>query len=150
MDNTVCTYGSMVEYRKGTAPKLIDLSINLKYILINTKIPRNTKILVEKVATIRGRHETIIDDILELMNNVTIEAVEMFKKINSGMGDEFDVLQYYDNLGVKRETVKNKFKTKTSRNCQRSTTICCVVWAFLTQNWTKLARSYTNTVSEVN
>lgn len=90
----------MVEFRKGTIPKHIEFSSKFTLILINTNIPRDTKKLVEKVATKRAKYRPIIDSILDAMDKTTVKALDFFKKIDRRMGDEFDVLELYEALGV--------------------------------------------------
>jgi mevalonate kinase len=99
VDNTICTYGGLVEFRKGASPKLVEMTTKFSLILVNTKVPRNTKFLVKNVALKREKHRMIMDGILETMDEIAVKALDCMKKINRRMGDEFDVLEHYETLG---------------------------------------------------
>ncbi|XP_044261234.1 mevalonate kinase [Tribolium madens] len=94
VDNTICTFGGLVSFRKSTTPHLIQLSSKLTLILINTNTPRDTKHLVGKVASKRVKYRPIIDAILDAMDQTTIKALDYLQKI-----DNSDVLELYEALG---------------------------------------------------
>lgn len=95
VDNTICTFGSLVEFRKSTGPKLVEMSHKLKILLVNTKVPRETKALVTLVATLREDHPVIVDCILEALNEIAQKALDCFISI----GKNRDLKQTFDKLG---------------------------------------------------
>lgn len=83
VDNTICTFGSMVEFRRTTGAKIVDLPNKFKILLINTKVPRETKMLVTRVATLREKHTVVVDTILDAMNTIAQDALECFSTISN-------------------------------------------------------------------
>lgn len=100
VDNTICTFGGLVEFRKGTTPKQMEIITKFKLILINTKVPRNTKALVKNVADLKTKFPKIVEGVLELMEETAVEASSCLKNINTCMGDDFRILDHYERLGV--------------------------------------------------
>ncbi|EFA05256.2 mevalonate kinase [Tribolium castaneum] len=94
VDNTICTFGGLVSFRKGTRPQKITLSSKITLILIDTNTPRDTKTLVGKVATKRAKYRPIIDAILDAMDHTTISALDYFQKMETSdvSGETYDAL----------------------------------------------------------
>ncbi|GJQ85297.1 hypothetical protein Trydic_g5196 [Trypoxylus dichotomus] len=82
LDNTICTFGSMVEFRKNSPMKLIELHNKLQVLLINTKVPKDTKALVAKVFTLKQNYPNIVDNILVAMENISSTAVQELLKLD--------------------------------------------------------------------
>ncbi|KAJ3652017.1 hypothetical protein Zmor_018018 [Zophobas morio] len=99
VDNTICTYGGLVQFRKGTLPLLIELATKFTTILINTKLPRDTKRLVSMVAERREKYKSIIDGILNSMDQVSTRALQCMQKINTKTLNDFELLNSYETLG---------------------------------------------------
>ncbi|KAK7873149.1 hypothetical protein R5R35_006370 [Gryllus longicercus] len=92
IDNAVCTYGSVIEFRKGThGPdiKIIPDPRFLKILLVNTKIPRNTRKLVSNVASFKNRYSCIVEPILLAMDSVALTAAEVLRRM-SQIGENYD------------------------------------------------------------
>lgn len=83
LDNTICTFGNMVKFRKNHPPTLIVLSTSFNLLLINTKVPRETSTLVGHVAKLRETFPELVSHILEAMEHLTINAEEIIEKINT-------------------------------------------------------------------
>lgn len=106
IDNTICTYGSVVEFRKGAGAKLIQLC-EFKLLLVNTKVKRDTQQLVRHAATLRERHPQVVEPILTAMDEISQSAIECLKQLNhfntSSESDksqvELEMQQYYNKLG---------------------------------------------------
>lgn len=69
VDNTVATYGGFVSYQGGIFECLGGLSA-LNILLTNSKVPRNTKQLVAGVKRLRDQFPTVVDTILEAINEI--------------------------------------------------------------------------------
>lgn len=82
IDNTICTYGSMVEFRKGLPLKLIPVRRTYQILLVNTKVSRDTKTLVAKVAQKRQNYPKLVDHIFDAMEEIALIAVEKIKTIS--------------------------------------------------------------------
>ncbi|XP_076645652.1 uncharacterized protein LOC143355065 [Halictus rubicundus] len=90
IDNSICTYGSVIEYKKDSYMKSINVTQVLKILLVDTRVSRSTKALVEKLAELKHKYPVIIDLILDSIDNIAITAVKVIQKINnaSGIDDE--------------------------------------------------------------
>lgn len=82
VDNTTCTFGSMVKFRKEIGSNVVDLSSKFKILLINTKVPRETKAMVARVAALRQRHNVVVNTMLDAMNTIAEDALEYFLTIS--------------------------------------------------------------------
>ncbi|XP_072382164.1 mevalonate kinase [Diabrotica undecimpunctata] len=82
VDNTVCTFGSVVEYRKGSSPKLIEATCSLKLLLINSNVPRETKKMVAKVAEYRRKYPKVLDHLLESMDEVSTTVIDKISELS--------------------------------------------------------------------
>lgn len=81
IDNSVCTYGSIIEFRKGENINSVPNIPNMKILLVDTRVSRSTKLLVEKFAELKCKYPVIIDLILQSIDNISKEALEVIKKI---------------------------------------------------------------------
>jgi len=126
IDNTVCTYGSVVEFRKSGGLKLIP-NCEFNLLLINTQVQRNTKQLVKHVAMLSERHTQIVELILNAMDEISQSAllclkdliqynasnqteqpntVEKAKKLYDKLGELTDINQHLlQGLGVSHPTL---------------------------------------------
>lgn len=81
IDNAVCTYGSIVEFRKNETLRPITDAKRMRVLLVDTKVPRSTKALVEKVAKLREKYPKVFEPILESIDNVSQEALNIIEKM---------------------------------------------------------------------
>lgn len=104
IDNTVCTFGSMVSFRKGSDPVSIQSGRDIRGILVDSCVPKNTGEMVRKVARLKDRHPKVIENILESIEELSSEAVEYFSCLGllEKTGAFDDVEQCYKNLSVSR------------------------------------------------
>ncbi|KAK3927386.1 Mevalonate kinase [Frankliniella fusca] len=82
LDNTVCTFGSLIAFQRPNTMEKIPLNQGLRVLLVDTKVSRNTKSLVERVARLRQRHEPVVDTIMKAMNGLSLEAKELLKQLD--------------------------------------------------------------------
>lgn len=95
VDNTICTYGTMVEFRKGQTPTLIKLKNPLKVLLINTKVPRETKKMVEIARKVLESRPDYFNTTLERMESIAQDAITNITNLNN---DSVDIVGCYGNL----------------------------------------------------
>lgn len=76
IDNTICTYGSLVSFRKGRAPFVLQCKKDMKCILVDTKVPKNTAEQVKKVAELKEKYPIIVEGILDAIEHITTEALD--------------------------------------------------------------------------
>lgn len=76
IDNTICTYGSLVSFRKGRAPFILQCKKDMKCILVDTKVPKSTAEQVKKVAELKEKYPIIVEGILDTIEHITTEALD--------------------------------------------------------------------------
>lgn len=81
IDNSVCTYGSIIEFRKGEPVNPVPGIPNMKILLVDTRVGRSTKVLVQRLAELKCKYPTIIDPILDSIDNVSKETLQVLNKI---------------------------------------------------------------------
>ncbi|XP_078040154.1 uncharacterized protein LOC144471712 isoform X1 [Augochlora pura] len=92
IDNSICTYGSVIEYKKDSYMKSINITEVLKVLLVDTRVSRSTKALIEKLAELKHKYPVIIDLILDSMDNIAIAAIKVIQKINNASGIDNETL----------------------------------------------------------
>ncbi|CAH0402876.1 unnamed protein product [Chilo suppressalis] len=97
IDNVSCTFGSVVSYKKGHKPRYIDARLDLRILLVDTRVQRETRALVMKVATVRQRNTAAIDHIMEACDHLANTAIQVLLKLSSGKCDT-DVESDYQHL----------------------------------------------------
>lgn len=98
IDNSVCTFGSVIAFRRGTKPRATKFTRPLRLLLIDTRVPRSTATLVARVLRAKERFPRPIDRILDSMDEVAQAALDTLEKIEATEDD--DVMRNcYDDLG---------------------------------------------------
>lgn len=93
-----------MEFRKSSGfQRILNFEINL--LLIDTKISRNTKVLVDGVKKLNERHPFVTHSILNTMDEVSKSAANYIRKLSeyntlssSSLSDE--MIELFKNLGV--------------------------------------------------
>lgn len=93
VDNAICTYGGIVEFRKGLAPKLLEWSRPLKMLLVNTNVQRETKKMVSKAAALHHKYPDLTNNILNAMEDVAFIALTHLTSLCALMTAEGDNCQ---------------------------------------------------------
>ncbi|XP_054014065.1 mevalonate kinase-like isoform X1 [Hylaeus anthracinus] len=83
IDNSICTYGSIIEFKKGDYIKPIANTQTMKILLVDTRVSRSTKALIEKLAELKHKYPAIIDLIMDSIDNISKEAINVIQKINN-------------------------------------------------------------------
>lgn len=78
LDNTVCTFGNVVEYTKNPK-RFINIALKspIKIMLVNTGVSRNTSEIVHKVRELKNDHTMVIDCIMDAMGALVDDVVEV-------------------------------------------------------------------------
>ena len=97
LDNSVCTFGSLIAFRRPNTTDRIPLHNSLRVLLVDTKVSRNTRTLVENVAKLRERHEITVKAIMEAMESISSEALQLFKLMDGAKqrGSKEDKVKLY-------------------------------------------------------
>ncbi|GLT38299.1 hypothetical protein SLA2020_125560 [Shorea laevis] len=95
IDNTVSTYGSMIQFKSGSLTR-IKTSMPLKMLITNTKVGRNTKALVAGVSERTSRHP---DAMTSVFNAVDSISKELSAFIQSPASDDISLTEKEEKLG---------------------------------------------------
>lgn len=88
IDNSICTYGSIIEFRKEDGIKSIPNVKKMKVLLIDTRVQRNTKMQVEKSANLKRTYPTVINLIFDAIDNISKEALQILKRYSNQSQDD--------------------------------------------------------------
>lgn len=83
IDNAVCTYGSIIEFKKGEYMKPMNNIQPMKILLIDTRVSRSTKAILEKLLELKNRYPVIIDIIMDAIDNISNEAIKNIQKLKN-------------------------------------------------------------------
>jgi len=84
IDNSVSTFGGTLTLtRTATTPIVhLDKTPSLQFLLINTKVPRNTKALVGKVGDFHRDHPDQANPILDEIHSISLDCIKQFENHN--------------------------------------------------------------------
>lgn len=87
IDNMVCTQGSIVQFCKGDDGKTFSVSkltqlLNLRILLVDTRVQRNTGDLAASVLNKKKRHPHLVETILHAMDILAREAAKLISEMN--------------------------------------------------------------------
>lgn len=71
IDNSISTYGGALCFQKGQQIRHLQHMPKLRILLVNTKIPRSTKALVESVRKKRDKYPDIVNPVLDSIESIT-------------------------------------------------------------------------------
>lgn len=92
IDNSVCTYGSIIEFKKGEKLEPIIAAKGMRVLLVDTRVQRSTRALVENIARLKLKYPGIITPILESIDSVAKEALVVIKEIRNLPDQQTDSL----------------------------------------------------------
>lgn len=93
VDNTVCTFGNIVKFSKGKPIVHIQPKSEINILLVDSNISRSTANLVSKVAETKKQFPTVIDHILNAMEETVEQAVPLYEQITPESLGKFEHLQ---------------------------------------------------------
>ena len=86
IDNSICTFGGALMFRSGKIVEHLPKVQSLPVILVNTKVGRNTKAMVEKSRNKYNKFTEIMENVMSAMDGISVRAWEMIKN-NDGYQD---------------------------------------------------------------
>jgi mevalonate kinase len=98
IDNSICTFGGALLFRNGKIEEQIQNVQPLPVILVNTKVARNTKALVEKVRQKYQKFPQIIDNIMSAIDQISLNAWELVKKCSDFESLAVSITKFIYNL----------------------------------------------------
>jgi len=78
IDNTVSTFGGSIIYSKGSFTKFNNIPNNLQILVINTKVERSTKEIVQKVRQNKEKNEKEVIEKMEKIQECTDNCLKLF------------------------------------------------------------------------
>ncbi|CAG5122928.1 unnamed protein product, partial [Candidula unifasciata] len=92
IDNSVSTNGGALRFQKGKIT-LIDKMPTLSVMLVNTKVPRSTMVLVAGVREKHNKYQEIFDPVFEAVEAITEKAESVYKALcDDARPDHFQTL----------------------------------------------------------
>lgn len=93
IDNSICTYGSIIEFRKGEPMNPISGVPQLEILLVNSKFERSTKMQVQKLAELKREYPAIVDPVLNSIDAISREVLQVIDKIDK-LSDAIPIEEY--------------------------------------------------------
>ncbi|XP_067015119.2 mevalonate kinase [Anabrus simplex] len=94
IDNSICTFGSIIKFRKGKEKANIQVIADtrlVKVLFVHTGVTRDTGKMVRVVATLRERYPLLVDHILSAMDELTISAADILQQLPAvSPGEDMD------------------------------------------------------------
>lgn len=83
IDNSVCTYGSIIKFQKKELVDVLPQMPGLKILLVNTNVTRSTKDQVKRTAHLKDLYPSIIIPVLDSIDALSNNAWQTLSDINS-------------------------------------------------------------------
>ncbi|KAG7303238.1 hypothetical protein JYU34_011705 [Plutella xylostella] len=83
IDNATCTFGALVEFKKGTRPRPVSVRLGMRILLVDSRVSRETRALVVKVAALRQRNMAAVDHIMDACDDIAKTATQVLEKLSS-------------------------------------------------------------------
>lgn len=100
IDNTICTYGSLLKFKREEPFKTIPCNAAMKIMLVDTRVPRSTKVLVQNVRQLKMKYPKVFDPIFEAMDEIALIGLKTVQNIMQSLNDDEDCLEDYKILKV--------------------------------------------------
>lgn len=84
IDNATCTFGALVSFKKGSKPRHLDIRMELRVLLVDSRVTRETRELICRVAALRRRNGPAVDHIMEACEHIAHTATQVLEKLSSG------------------------------------------------------------------
>jgi mevalonate kinase len=90
IDNTVCTYGGLLRYNSKSSTTRLAAPSSLRILLINTKVPRKTKELVDRVKSKMAVNPTVTAAIIDAIEEISCKCASALGALRSAEEKEKD------------------------------------------------------------
>ncbi|KAF9115416.1 Mevalonate kinase [Mortierella sp. AM989] len=80
IDNTVSTLGGAVIFKKGEKIEPLPGFQSLKFILTNTRVPRETQVQVANVRKLHEKFPTVVNPMLDSINEISVSCKQLFSQ----------------------------------------------------------------------
>jgi len=92
IDNTVSTFGNYLIYKKGQDIESFKSKQNLNILVVNSCVPKKTLEQVAKVRMLYNKHETIIEPLLDAVENLVDKFILILKNNENNSKDLNDLV----------------------------------------------------------
>lgn len=92
IDNSVCTYGSVIKFQNKELVDVLPRVPNLKILLVNTNVARSTKDQVRRAARLKESYPLIVTPVLDSIDALSESAWEAIKEMSSRADDSTEPL----------------------------------------------------------
>ena len=80
IDNSICTFGGALLFRSGKIVEHLPEVQSLPVILVNTKVPRNTRAMVERVRHKYNKYTEIVENILSAIDGISVNGWKLIQQ----------------------------------------------------------------------
>ncbi|KAF9913072.1 Mevalonate kinase [Lobosporangium transversale] len=80
IDNTVSTLGGAVMFKKGEKIKPLPGFQSLRFLLTNTRVPRETQVQVANVRKLHDKFPNIVNPMLDAIHEISVSCEELFSQ----------------------------------------------------------------------
>ncbi|KYN42645.1 Mevalonate kinase [Trachymyrmex septentrionalis] len=94
IDNSVCTYGSVIKFQQGKVVDVLPYMPKLKIVLVDSNVTRNTKDQIERAANLKNSYPDIIVPILDIISGLAENAWDTFTEMNDLADEATESVQY--------------------------------------------------------
>lgn len=113
IDNVVCTFGSIVKFRKGAegqGPLLerVQGTAKLKILLVDSGVRRDTAGMVAKVSERLKHYPEVVQSTLDAMDGIAIAAADILTQLGESDAKNDDALEQQNSLHTKLEVRKQR------------------------------------------
>ncbi|KAG0366008.1 Mevalonate kinase [Gamsiella multidivaricata] len=78
IDNTVSTLGGAVMFKKGEKIEPLPGFQSLRFLLTNTRVPRETQVQVANVRKLHDKFPSVVNPVLDAIHEISVSCKEMF------------------------------------------------------------------------
>ena len=144
IDNTICTHGGLLTYRnrqivsiqspdgEDTEPDSMPM-IPLRILLINTNVPKNTKIQVENVKKIATSSPNVSKHIFEAMDEVAIECLDTLALLSTSRPESEDSGMHIPNTKEKRNNTSQLYQKLEVIQLSRNPIIIKIIYSCISR-----------------
>lgn len=104
IDNSICTYGSIIEFRKNDCINSIFNVKKMKILLVDTRVQRSTKTIIDKSTQLKCMFPTVINPIMDSIDNISKEALKILRQDANQpqFSSKYEEYEGYNRLMVKK------------------------------------------------
>ncbi|XP_018310036.1 mevalonate kinase [Mycetomoellerius zeteki] len=102
IDNSVCTYGSVIKFQQKELVDMLPHMSNLKILLVNSNITRSTKDQVKRAAHLKNLYPEIITPVLDSIDALSQNAWEILTEMSNNADKATESMEndWFEKLSV--------------------------------------------------